>query len=199
MGFKIGIYVRFEIRRSQSIFTIAHPMKVLVCLAAPNSDIEMRGATSTARAVVLIDEELLQIWAVENSTFWDGRTTRMCGDRQRIAVRSITSSIFASSVSKMDATWIGDGTGSFRRAVICCLSAGDVWIVAVWPAVEGEDPNSSVEAALTRFERGLGAKTCGERDEGDEVNCVKDKAFRAGHCNEILRLRALQGSIRKPC
>ena len=191
-GLEIQIHVRFEIRRSQSIFTIANPMEVLVRLAASNPDIEMRGAPSTTGAVVLIDEELLQIWAIENSTFWDGRAARVCGDRQRIAVRAITSGIFPSCVSKVDTTWVGDGTGAFRRVMVCCFSAGDVWAVAVWPAVESEDPNSSIEATLTRLERGLGAKTCDEREERDEVKCAEDKALRVDHFNEILRLRVLQ-------
>ena len=40
--------VRFEIRRSQCVLTIANPMKVLVRFAATNPDIKVRRATSAA-------------------------------------------------------------------------------------------------------------------------------------------------------
>jgi hypothetical protein len=55
-------------------------MKILICLAASNPDIEMRRAASTGWTVILIDEEFPQIWAVEDPAFGNGGATRMCGN-----------------------------------------------------------------------------------------------------------------------
>jgi hypothetical protein len=77
---RFKIHVRFEVRRSQSILAIANPMKILICLAASNPDIEMRRAASTGWTVILIDEEFPQIWAVEDPAFGNGGATRMCGN-----------------------------------------------------------------------------------------------------------------------
>jgi hypothetical protein len=149
---RFEIHLRFEVRRSQSIFAITDPVKILIRLSSSNPHVEMRCAASTAWAIILVDEELPQLRTIEDSTFWDRRAARVCRGCQGVAIRAIAASIFPSCVAKMDTTRVSDGARALWRVVVCCSIAGNVWTIAVRPPIEGEDPDSCIEAALARLE-----------------------------------------------
>ena len=121
-----GADPRFEVLWSQTILTIAYSMKILVCTAAPNPNIKVRRAASTGRTIVLIYEEFLQIWAVENPADWNGlrkisigkpglrgeeRTDSMARescDCERILIGAAAASKFSSCGTKMHTSRMGN-------------------------------------------------------------------------------------------
>ena len=89
----------------------------------------------------------------------------MCCNCEGIGIGTAPASKFASCVTQMYATGVGDGTGTLWRVVIRCVDAIDVWAEGIRPPIERKNPNSRVEAALTCFDRAF----CLERrDEGEK-------------------------------
>lgn len=74
----------------------------------------------------------------------------------------------ASCATEVRTPGVGDGVGALRRIVVRSGGAVDGWAVAVGPAVESEDPDAGVVAALTGFEGfGLGDRRerCGYSED----------------------------------